>query len=120
MSKTVVIRGGRLVDARTRSFDFADILVEGDTIREVGPAGMNAPETAAVVSAKDRLLIPGLINTHTHSHANLPRSVGDRWTLELALNTNPAFRGNRCPTSSRARARSASCSPCRKPQFAGA
>ena len=97
MSKTVVIRGGRLVDARTRTFDFADILVEGDTIREVGPAGMKAPETAGVVSAKDRLLIPGLINTHTHSHANLPRSVGDRWTLELALNTNPAFRGNMVP-----------------------
>lgn len=97
MVKTVVIRGGCLVDARTRRFDAADILVRGDTIAEVGSTGMRAPETAAVVTAKDRLLIPGLINTHTHSHANLPRSVGDRWTLELALNINPAFRGNMVP-----------------------
>jgi 5-methylthioadenosine/S-adenosylhomocysteine deaminase len=92
-----IIRGGILVDARTRKFDAADILIEGDSIVEVGPPGMKAPETAAEIDARSRLLIPGLINTHTHSHANLPRSVGDRWTLELALNTNPAFRGNMSP-----------------------
>lgn len=97
MTKTIVIRGGILVDARTRRFDAADILVEGDSIAEVGPPGIKAPETATVVDARNRLLMPGLINTHTHSHANLPRSVGDRWTLELALNTNPAFRGNMAP-----------------------
>lgn len=92
MTQTTVIRGGLLVDPSTRRFDPADIVIQGDTIAEVGAAGMPVPQGASVISAKDRLLIPGLINTHTHSHANLPRSVGDRWTLELAQNTNPAFR----------------------------
>ena len=46
-----------------------------------------------MIEAKDRLLIPGLVNAHTHSHANIPRSFGDRWTLELALNANGAIRG---------------------------
>lgn len=95
--KSCVVRGGILVDARTRRFEAADILVKGDAIAEVGAPGLKAPADAAHVDARNRLLIPGLINTHTHSHANLPRSVGDRWTLELALNTNPAFRGNMAP-----------------------
>ncbi len=97
MTETIVIRGGRLVDARTRRFDHADLLIQGDTVAEVGPPGLVAPAHARVVDAADRLMMPGLINGHTHSHANLPRSVGDRWTLELALNTNPAFRSNMAP-----------------------
>jgi guanine deaminase len=54
---------------------------------------MSVPDGAAVVDGRDRLVIPGLVNCHTHSHANIPRSLGDRWTLELALNANPAMRG---------------------------
>lgn len=91
---TVVVRGGRLLDAARRSADHADILVVGDTIRAVGPPGLAAPGDATAVDARERLLMPGLINGHTHSHANLPRSSGDRVTLELALNMNPALRGN--------------------------
>ncbi|MBI4183700.1 MAG: D-aminoacylase, partial [Proteobacteria bacterium] len=53
--KRLVVRGGRLVDARKRRADPADILIEGDTILEVGPAGLAAPGDAEVVPAKDRL-----------------------------------------------------------------
>lgn len=92
MSETIVIRGGRVVDARNRRADAADILIEGDTIRAIGPPGLHAPEDARIIPAERRLLIPGLINAHTHSHGNLSRSTGDRRTLELALNGNPAVR----------------------------
>jgi 5-methylthioadenosine/S-adenosylhomocysteine deaminase len=47
-----------------------------------------------VIDAGNRLLIPGLINAHTHSHGNIPRSLGDRWSLELALSANSAIRSN--------------------------
>jgi guanine deaminase len=93
-ASSVVIRGGLLVDAAARAALPADILIVGDTVAEVGAPGLAAPPDARRVDATDRLLIPGLINAHTHSHANLPRSAGDRVTLELALHLNPAIRGN--------------------------
>lgn len=92
MSEFTVIRGGRVVDATRRCAEASDILIEGDTIISVGPAGMEAPAHAGVVRANERLLMPGLVNAHTHSHGNLTRSLGDRWTLELALNTGSALR----------------------------
>jgi 5-methylthioadenosine/S-adenosylhomocysteine deaminase len=33
-------------------------------------------------------------NARTHSHQNIPRGLSDRWTLELALNTNTVICGN--------------------------
>lgn len=93
MASYVIVRGARVLDARTRAADYADVLIKDDTIAEVGPPGLVAPEEATTINARDRLLIPGLVNAHTHSHANIPRGLGDRWTLELALNANPAIRG---------------------------
>jgi 5-methylthioadenosine/S-adenosylhomocysteine deaminase len=93
MAEYVVVRGARVLSAATRTADHCDILIKDDTIEDVGPPGIAAPVGASVVDARNRLLIPGLINSHTHSHANVPRGIGDRWTLELALNTNPAIRG---------------------------
>ena len=72
--------------------DPADLLIEGDTIREVGPPGMAAPEDAAEVDAADRLILPGLVNAHTHGDASLSKGLGDRWTLELLLNAAPMRR----------------------------
>lgn len=109
MSTYTVIRGARVLNAgmpapaaaddpsglavKLRGAPHADVLIEGGTIAEVGSPGLTAPAGATVIDGKDRLLIPGLVNAHTHSHANIPRSFGDRWTLELALNANGAIRG---------------------------
>ena len=49
MSETIVIRGGRVVDARNRRADAADILIDGDTIPAIGPPGLHAPEDARIV-----------------------------------------------------------------------
>ena len=43
-----------------------------------------APD-AAVHDASDWLILPGLVNCHTHGHANLMKGVADRWTLEASL-----------------------------------
>lgn len=97
MSEFTVIRGGRVIDAAKRSAEPADILIEDDTIRTIGKPGLEAPHDASEINAKHRLLMPGLVNAHTHSHANLPRGLGDRMSLELALNTNPALRKHFSP-----------------------
>ena len=64
-------------------------------MREIGPPGMAAPADAAAVDAAGRLLMPGLVNAHTHGHNNLAKSLGDRWTLELLLNAAPWLTGGR-------------------------
>lgn len=94
-SKTTIIRGGRLLDARAHKADRADVLIDGDTIRAVGRPGMPAPEGAAVIDARGKLLHPGLVNAHTHGHGNLGKAMGDRWTLELLLTAGPWLSGNR-------------------------
>ena len=46
-----IIRGGRLLDIAARTAEFADILVEGNTISAIGAAGLAAPEFLIEVEA---------------------------------------------------------------------
>lgn len=92
----IVIRSGRVLDIATGRAEPADMLVEGDTIRAVGPPGLAVPDGARVIDASDRALMPGLVNGHMHGHGALAKGlIGDYWTLELFLNSNPAIGGNR-------------------------
>ena len=84
-----IIRGGRLLDIAARTAEFADILVEGNTISAIGAAGLAAPDGAVEIDASDRMLMPGLVNGHTHGNSSLAKGMGDRWTLELLLNAHP-------------------------------
>jgi guanine deaminase len=88
--RPTLIRGGRLLDGATHKGEPADILIEGDTIREIGPPSLPAPEAAATMDAADRLLIPGLVNAHTHGDTSFAKGHGPAYTLELLLNAVPA------------------------------
>src|SRR5712664_2018298 len=90
-----ILRGGRVLDIAAGTADLADILIEDDTIREIGPPGCAAPAEAVEITAARRLLHPGLVNAHTHGHGNLAKGMGDRWTLELLLTAAPWITGNR-------------------------
>jgi 5-methylthioadenosine/S-adenosylhomocysteine deaminase len=90
-----IIRGGRVLDIRAHAAPKADILLRGDTIAEIGRPGMAAPTEATVIDARDRLLHPGLINGHTHSHGNLAKGMVDRVTLELLLTAGSWMNGQR-------------------------
>jgi guanine deaminase len=90
-----VIRGGRLIEPGVAKPRFVDILIEGDTVREIGAPGLVAPQDAVTIDATHKLLHAGLVNAHTHGHGNLARGMGDRWTLELLLTAAPWINGNR-------------------------
>src|SRR5580700_2581217 len=90
-----MVRGGRVLDIAAGTADAADILIDGDTIREIGPPGSAAPAGAVEVDASRRLIHPGLVNAHTHSHGNLGKGMGDRWPLELLLTAAPMLTGHR-------------------------
>jgi 5-methylthioadenosine/S-adenosylhomocysteine deaminase len=83
--RRIVIRGGRVLqpDGETAPLD---ILIEDGRIAALEPRGVQVSDDAEVLSADDRLLIPGLVNAHTHSHGALNRgAVDDRVSLEMFL-----------------------------------
>ena len=89
----VVIVGGTVLAAGETGARQADIVLNGDSI-----AAIVAPGTAAApqrIDAAGRLIIPGLINAHTHGHGGLGKGIGDLWSLELLLNAGPWINGNR-------------------------
>jgi hypothetical protein len=84
-----IVRNGRVLDAKSLPLIDADVLIEGDTIAAVGPR-LEAPPDAEPIDANARIVIPGLVNCHTHAHNNVLRGVADNWTLEDARNFGPA------------------------------
>jgi imidazolonepropionase-like amidohydrolase len=50
----------------------AVVLIEGDKIRAIGPAGTEVPAGAEVLRAAGTWLIPGLMNMHVHLGLKLP------------------------------------------------
>ena len=81
-----LIANGKVLGRDEHTAAPADILIQGDTIVDIGPPPISSPEDARRIDASSRLIIPGLINAHTHGHGSLAKGEGDRWTLELLLN----------------------------------
>ena len=90
----LVIHGGRVLNSKSMDLERADILVQADRIAAVGPH-LPVPDDAQKVDATDQIILPGLINAHTHAHNNLLKASGDNWTLEDLLNHGPALNSNR-------------------------
>lgn len=83
---SLLIRNARVqtFDAQDRTFERADILIKGSTIAAIG-ADIVAPPDATVIDAADHLAIPGLINAHLHSSANLMKGMLDSLPLEIFM-----------------------------------
>src|SRR6202047_4961029 len=62
----------------------ADILIENDRIAAVGPR-LATEDNLEVIDASGRLVVPGLINAHYHSHDTLCRGLFEELPLEMWL-----------------------------------
>jgi hypothetical protein len=85
----LVVRGGRVVDPRNGADGLADLIFEDGQVTQIG-AGLAAPKGAQVIDATGRLVIPGLVDSHTHvgghdwpGHAMMAR-VGVTTALNLS------------------------------------
>ena len=91
-----VIRNGRVLAAGATHAEPLDLLIAAGRVRAIGPPGMAAPADAEFIDAADRLIIPGLVNAHTHAHGGLGKgSVGERLSLEMFLTGSGALNGSR-------------------------
>ena len=67
----LVITGGLVHSGSAARGEPHDIVVEGDVIADIVEPGAVRNANAEVIDASRRLIIPGLINAHTHSHGGL-------------------------------------------------
>lgn len=77
--RPTVVRGGHLFDTE-RPFEVADLLIEDGAIMRIGP-GIAAPG-AEVIDARGKIVIPGLINAHTHSNQSIEKGLCDALPLD--------------------------------------
>ena len=80
---STLIRGGRVLRADFVTSNPADVLIEHGFIRAIEPVGRITRGDVETIEAADRLLVPGLVNGHTHAHGGLGKgAVGDRVPLD--------------------------------------
>jgi len=85
-ARRILIKGGVVLslDRQVGDFAKADILIEDGKIREVRPE--IAADDAAVIDAGNRIVIPGFIDTHSHSYQGLLRSIMPNGVLDPDYN----------------------------------
>src|SRR3954453_17155645 len=96
-SARILIRGGRVYDhdGDVHQPAQADILVSGERIERIGP---NLPADAGVeiIDAAGKLVAPGFINAHYHSHDVMAKGLFEEMPFDIwTLHSNPANYGPR-------------------------
>jgi imidazolonepropionase-like amidohydrolase len=69
----VLITNVNVWDAKGEAVVAADILIENNLIKEVGP-NLKAPKDASIIDGQGGTLTPGLIDMHTHIMLNGPKA----------------------------------------------
>jgi len=89
-----LLKTGRILDVRSGHYiESAAILIEGDYIKEIGPAvevQAHTPKDSAVIDLGRATVLPGLVDCHTHLMARIPETPGG-YVLNLATKSE-AFR----------------------------
>ena len=72
----------------------ADILIGGETIERIEPN--IAADGAEVIDARGKLVIPGLVNAHYHSHDVMAKGLFEEMPFDVwTLHSNPNGYGPR-------------------------
>ena len=75
--RRILLKGGVVLtlDRQVGDFAQADVLIEGGKIREVRPNIEVSRDAVAVIDAANRIVIPGFVDTHSHSYQGLLRNI---------------------------------------------
>jgi len=86
----LLIKGGRVIDPASKTDKIADVLIEDSKIVSIGKpsAVSHQPSAIKVIDAKGKIVIPGLIDLHTHL-----REPGHEEEETIATGTRAAAKG---------------------------
>lgn len=81
---TTLLRGAAALLGEGLSFDARprDILIDGERIAAIEPLG-SIPAADSIIELGGRILVPGMINCHFHSHEHFQRGRTENLPLEL-------------------------------------
>lgn len=82
----IIIKNGLVIsmDSNKDIYTYEDIVIENDKIIYVG--NNYNEECDKVIDAKGKIVMPGLINCHTHLGMSIFRATNDNYTLDKWLN----------------------------------
>lgn len=83
-----LLRGGTVIDPASQKEELADVLIEGDRIKEIAPPRSLSPGKAEIIDAAGCWVTPGLIDLHVHL-----REPGQEYKEDIASGTLAAVRG---------------------------
>jgi len=86
------------LDSERTVLESSDVLVEDGVISAVGRLDKSSIDHCdRIIEAEGQLLVPGLINAHTHSPANLIQGTGDRLSHPAFMWMNQAYTAHKTP-----------------------
>ena len=94
MTTKLLLTGARILAPDALSAPHLDLLIDAGRIAALLPPGTRV-ESAQPFDASHRLIIPGLVNGHTHGHGGLSKGAGDKWDLAALLTHAPWISGGR-------------------------
>jgi 5-methylthioadenosine/S-adenosylhomocysteine deaminase len=76
-ARRILIKGGVVlsVDPQVGNFASGDVLIEDGKIREIRPDIVASDESITVIDAHTCIVIPGFVDTHSHSYQGLLRDT---------------------------------------------
>ncbi len=92
MKCQLLIRGGRVVDPANQRDALADVAIDDGRILAVGPE-LNGNGARQVLDADGCLVIPGVIDSHTHITRAHSQGVGYRMLVKAGVTTAVDFEG---------------------------
>ena len=108
--RRLLLKGGVVLtlDRQVGDFAQADVLIENGKISAVRPNIAVSGEAAAVIEAANHILIPGFVDTHSHSYQGILRGIMTNGTLDPDYNRDVQ---TRLTPASRARAKALASTP---------
>ena len=86
-NNTILIKNALILNPNNFINKPQDILIKNDLISEISDE-INAENVDKIIDATEKILLPGLVNTHTHLSMTLFRGLADDLSLDEWLNDN--------------------------------
>lgn len=96
-ARATLIRGARVYDhdGDVHQPSVADLLIRGESIERIA-LSIAAPDGAEIIDASGKLIVPGFVNAHYHSHDVMAKGLFEEMPFDIwTLHSNPSQYGKR-------------------------